>query len=198
MALARRPHRLVSPRALQPAAAAAPLLPCSRRRVNSKLERPPRGQRPASTQTQRNATQQVGCQVVLRLQRLTIPFQRGREIERERRKGRFGRCSRIHVDKRYIYPPFVPSTNMNGSIEDGRQGLKKLEKALNKEKGKKRRGEREREREMASIPWGQRRQWHKLTRPTHADGLALPEGTPSVQCGSTTGLVALALARTSD
>lgn len=105
LALARRPHRLVSPRALQPAAAAAPLLPCSRRRVNSKLERPPRG----NGRPRRNATQQVGCQVVLRLQRLTIPFQRGREIERERRKGRFGRCSRIHVDKRVTYiPPLFP------------------------------------------------------------------------------------------
>lgn len=43
--------------------------------------------------------------------------------------------------------PFVPSTNMNGSIEDGRQGLKKLEKALKKEKGKKEEKRRERERD---------------------------------------------------
>jgi hypothetical protein len=70
----------------------------------------------------------------------------------------------------------------------GKQGLKKLEKALKKEKRKK----KEEERERASIPWGKGgsgTSWHDRHTPM---GLALPEGTPSAQCGSTTGLVALA------
>jgi hypothetical protein len=71
--------------------------------------------------------------------------------------------------------PFVPSTNMNVSNEDGRQArIKEAGESFKKrKKEKKRRGERESIHSM-----GQRRQWHKLTRPTHADGVSLTRRNP--------------------
>jgi len=48
------------------------------------------------------------------------------------------------------------------------------------DKAQKRKGKKKKEEEDSTH---RQRQSHKMTRPTHGDGLALPEGIPSVRSG---------------